>query len=117
MRGTEQLSWDLLQLFFLLEMSRLNKDQRAALIAEFEQGKESSNPDYYCLKDKSGKITIRKKKPQLTEEDADYVKLEKTLKSLTSQIAAMRPKQSNVVEPAPENPPKPSKKAPKANLL
>ena len=63
-------------------MSRLNKDQRAALIAEFEQGKESSNPDYYCLKDKSGKITIRKKKPQLTEEDADFAKLEKTMKSL-----------------------------------
>ena len=99
-------------------MSRLNKDQRAALIAEFEQGKESSNPDYYCLKDKSGKITIRKKKPQLTEEDADFAKLEKTLKSLTNQIALMKPKQANVViEPAPENPPKPKRKEPKSNLL
>ena len=83
-------------------MSRLNKDQRAALIAEFEQGKESSNPDYYCLKDKSGKITIRKKKPQLTEEDADFAKLEKTMKSLQQQIAAFRPKRSETPLPAPE---------------
>ena len=101
-------------------MSRLNKDQRAALIAEFEQGKESSNPDYYCLKDKSGKITIRKKKPQLTEEDADFLKLEKTMKSLQQQIAAFRPKRSETPGPAPA--PEQIKiektwKAPKVNLL
>ena len=96
-------------------MSRLNKDQRAALIAEFEQGKESSNPDYYCLKDKSGKITIRKKKPQVSEEDADFVKLEKTMKSLQQQIEALRPKRSESV-PAPEQPEKKTKE-PKANLL
>ena len=98
-------------------MSRLNKDQRAALIAEFEQGKESSNPDYYCLKDKSGKITIRKKKPQLTEEDADFLKLEKTMKSLQQQIEALRPKRpESVPAPAPEGLAKKTKE-PKANLL
>ena len=97
-------------------MSRLNKDQRAALIAEFEQGKESSNPDYYCLKDKSGKVTIRKKKPQLTEEDADFAKLEKTMKSLQQQIAALRPARSQTPAPAPEQVEKKTKE-PKANLL
>ena len=97
-------------------MSRLNKDQRAALIAEFEQGKESSNPDYYCLKDKSGKITIRKKKPQLTEEDADFAKLEKTMKSLQQQIEMLRPSRPQTPAPAPEQTEKKTKE-PKANLL
>ena len=95
-------------------MSRLNKDQRAALIAEFEQGKESSNPDFYCLKDKSGKVTIRRKKQPVSEEDADYLKIEKTMKSLQQQIAKMRP--ARPVTPAPEVVEKHNKE-PKANLL
>ena len=101
--------------FSHLEMSRLNKDQRAALIAEFEQGKESSNPDYYCLKDKSGKITIRRKKQPVSEEDADFVKIEKTMKSLQQQIEKFRPP-PRPVTPAPEVVQQHTKE-PKANLL
>ena len=95
-------------------MSRLNKDQRAALIAEFEQGKESSNPDFYCLKDKSGKVTIRRKKQPVSEEDADFLKIEKTMKSLQQQISKLRP--ARPVTPAPEVVEKHTKE-PKANLL
>ena len=95
-------------------MSRLNKDQRAALIAEFEQGKESSNPDYYCLKDKSGKVTIRRKKQPITEEESDFVKLEKTVKSLTSQIAKLKPVRPTT--PAPEVVQQQTRE-PKPNLL
>ena len=95
-------------------MSRLNKDQRAALIAEFEQGKESSNPDFYCLKDKSGKVTIRRKKQPVSEEDADYLKIEKTMKSLQQQISKLKP--ARPVTPAPEVVEKHTKE-PKANLL
>ena len=95
-------------------MSRLNKDQRAALIAEFEQGKESSNPDFYCLKDKSGKVTIRRKKQPVSEEDADYLKIEKTMKSLQQQISKLKP--ARPVTPAPEVVETHSKE-PKAKLL
>ena len=95
-------------------MSRLNKDQRAALIAEFEQGKESSNPDFYCLKDKSGKVTIRRKKQPVSEEDADYLKIEKTMKSLQQQISKLKPLRPTT--PAPEVVEKHTKE-PKANLL
>ena len=95
-------------------MSRLNKDQRAALIAEFEQGKESSNPDFYCLKDKSGKVTIRRKKQTVSEEESDFLKIEKTMKSLQQQISKLRP--ARPVTPAPEVVEKHTKE-PKANLL
>ena len=95
-------------------MSRLNKDQRAALIAEFEQGKESSNPDFYCLKDKSGKVTIRRKKQPVSEEDADYLKIEKTMKSLQQQISKLKP--ARPVTPAPEVV-ETHTKEPKAKLL
>jgi hypothetical protein len=59
----------------------LNKDERAALIAEFDQGLPPSNPDFYVKKNKNGVYNVRqtKLKKQPTEETvtdySDAVKL------------------------------------------
>ena len=40
---------------------RLSKDQRAAFIAEFEkEGKITSDPHYYVIKDKNDKLQVRR---------------------------------------------------------
>ena len=72
---------------------RLGKDERAALIAEFEQGKELSNPNYYCVKDKNGKIMIRKvKEPKqpLTESENEFLKVSKAMKQITVSMAKLQ---------------------------
>ena len=66
----------------------------------------------FCMA--SGKVTIRRKKQPISEEDADYLKIEKTMKSLQQQIAKMRP--ARPTTPAPEVVEKHTKE-PKANLL
>lgn len=44
---------------------RLGKDQRAAFIEEFERdGKITSDPNYYAIKDKNGKTQIRRVRPK-----------------------------------------------------
>ena len=48
---------------------RLGKDQRNKFIKEFEQDGKLSDPNYYAIKDKNGKIQIRRKKPEKTEEE------------------------------------------------
>ena len=99
---------------------RLGKDERAALIAEFEQGKELSNPNYYCVKDKNGKIMIRKvKEPKqpLTESENEFLKVSKAMKQITVSMAKLQELQpQKPITPAPEQPPK-GPKEPKANLL
>ena len=99
---------------------RLGKDERAALIAEFEQGKPSSNPNYYCVKDNNGKVMIRKvkaPKQPLSEEETEYAKMEKAVKAIQQsmgKIALMRPRPST---PAPERPTTPATKESKPALL
>ena len=42
---------------------RLSKDQRAAFVAEFEkEGKIISDPNYYAITDKNGKLQIRRRR-------------------------------------------------------
>ena len=50
---------------------RLGKDQRNKFIKEFEQDGKLSDPNYYAIKDKNGKIQIRRKKAEkpIIEED------------------------------------------------
>ena len=48
---------------------RLGKDQRNKFIKEFEQDGKLSDPNYYAIKDKNGKIQIRRKKPEKAEEE------------------------------------------------
>lgn len=54
---------------------RLSKDQRAAFVAEFEkEGKIISDPNYYAITDKNGKLQIRRrreKSPPKTEVQVD----------------------------------------------
>ena len=45
-------------------VKRLGKDQRNKFIKEFEQDGQLSDPNYYAIKDKNGKIQIRRKKPE-----------------------------------------------------
>ena len=51
-------------------VKRLGKDQRNKFIKEFEQDGKLSDPNYYAIKDKNGKIQIRRKKAEkVIEED------------------------------------------------
>ena len=43
---------------------RLGKDQRAAFLAEFEKEGKLSDPNYYAIKTKNGKVQIRHVKPK-----------------------------------------------------
>ena len=64
-------------------VKRLGKDQRNKFIKEFEQDGKLSDPGYYALKDKNGKIQIRRAKTSRLHVDHE-------------------PEQ---VQPAPEDPP------------
>jgi hypothetical protein len=54
----------------------LSKDARAALIAEFDQGIPSSNPDFYVMRNKNGVYNVRqtklKKQPSEEQEVPQY---------------------------------------------
>ena len=54
---------------------RLGKDQRNKFIKEFEQDGKLSDPNYYAIKDKNGKIQIRRKKPEKGKEEEDNKEL------------------------------------------
>ena len=54
---------------------RLGKDQRNKFIKEFEQDGKLSDPNYYAIKDKNGKIQIRRKKPEKAKEEEDKKEL------------------------------------------
>ena len=41
---------------------RLSPNARAQLISEYNAGKELSNPDYYVIKNKDGKLNVRRKR-------------------------------------------------------
>ena len=48
---------------------RLGKDQRNKFLKEFEQDGKLSDPNYYAIKDKNGKVQIRRKKHEKVEEE------------------------------------------------
>ena len=41
---------------------RLSPNARAQLISEFNAGKELSDPNYYVIKNKDGKLNVRRKR-------------------------------------------------------
>ena len=67
---------------------RLGKDQRNKFLKEFEQDGKLSDPNYYAIKDKNGKVQIRRKKAEKVHEEEH------------------EPEQ---VQPAPEDSPPPAK--------
>ena len=52
-------------------VKRLGKDQRNKFIKEFEQDGKLSDPNYYAIKDKNGKIQIRHKKAEKDKAEED----------------------------------------------
>lgn len=52
---------------------RLGKDERAKLIAEYEKDGKISDPNFYILKDKNGKIQVRRvrSKKESSDEQVD----------------------------------------------
>ena len=100
--------------------ARLGKDERAKLIAEFEAGKESSNPNYYCVKDKNGKVMVRRNKVKEVKspEEAEYIKVKKSLATVNeymTKVGSLFPHET-APTPAPEQPVT-HQKEPKAKLL
>ena len=53
---------------------RLGKDQRAKFLAEFEQNGKLSDPNYYAIKDKNGKVQIRHVKNKSESSNDEEVK-------------------------------------------
>ena len=43
---------------------RLSPNKRAELVSKFEKGESLDNEDYYVIKDKSGRLNVRKKKAE-----------------------------------------------------
>lgn len=82
---------------------RLSPNKRAELISRFEKGEKFDNEDYYVIKDKSGRLNVRKRKQKASESSSDDVKQEPTPAEPT---------------PAPEATPAPKpKKEPKTKAL
>ena len=50
------------------KVQRLSPNARAQLISEYNAGKELSNPDYYVIKNKDGKLNVRSKREKKTTE-------------------------------------------------
>lgn len=50
------------------KVQRLSPNARAQLISEYNAGKELSNPDYYIIKNKDGKLNVRRKREKKTTE-------------------------------------------------
>ena len=50
-------------------VKRLGKDQRNKFIKEFEQDGKLSDPNFYAIKDKNGKVQIRRKKVEKVDEE------------------------------------------------
>ena len=44
------------------KVQRLSPNARAQLISEYNAGKELSNPNYYVIKNKDGKLNVRRKR-------------------------------------------------------
>ena len=57
---------------------RLSPNKRAELISRFEKGEKFDNEDYYVIKDKSGRLNVRKRKQKASESSSDDVKQEPT---------------------------------------
>ena len=55
---------------------RLSPNKRAELISRFEKGEKFDNEDYYVIKDKSGRLNVRKRKQKQSESSSDDVKQE-----------------------------------------
>lgn len=83
------------------KMPRLSPNKRAELISRYEKGEKFDNEDYYVIKDKSGRLNVRRRK-QKASESSDDVKQEEPAEEQT---------------PAPEEPPKKTKKEPKSKAL
>ena len=47
---------------------RLGKDQRNKFIKEFEQDGKLSDPNFYAIRDKKGRVQIRRKKAEKASE-------------------------------------------------
>ena len=50
---------------------RLSPNKRAELISRFEKGEKFDNEDYYVIKDKSGRLNVRKRKQKASESSSD----------------------------------------------
>ena len=50
------------------KVQRLSPNARAQLISEYNAGKELSNPNYYVIKNKDGKLNVRRKREKKTTE-------------------------------------------------
>ena len=104
---------------------RLSPNKRAELISRFEKGEKFDNEDYYVIKDKSGRLNVRKRKQKQSESSSDDVKQATQLGraaagSETTPTATQlgRAAAGSEPTPAPEATPAPKpKKEPKTKAL
>ena len=79
---------------------RLSPNKRAELISRFEKGEKFDNEDYYVIKDKSGRLNVRKRKQKQSESSSDDVKQEAAPAAEPAPAAETTPpKEKKVKEP------------------
>ena len=79
---------------------RLSPNKRAELISRYSKGESLDDDEYYVIKDKSGRLNVRKRKSK--SESSDEGKNEEV---------------KEAPQAAPEEKPKPAKKEPKTKAL
>ena len=70
---------------------RLSPNKRAELISRYEKGESLEDGDYYVMKDKSGRLNVRRRK-QKSESSSDEVKPESEPEQPKEEQTSTKPK-------------------------
>ena len=70
---------------------RLSPNKRAELISRYEKGENMDESEYYVMKDKSGRLNVRRRK-QKSESSSDDVKPEPEPEQPKEEQAPVKPK-------------------------
>ena len=70
---------------------RLSPNKRAELISRYEKGENMDESEYYVMKDKSGRLNVRRRK-QKSESSSDEVKPEPEPEQPKEEQTSTKPK-------------------------
>ena len=70
---------------------RLSPNKRAEIISRYEKGENMTESEYYVMKDKSGRLNVRRRK-QKSESSSDDVKPEPESEQPKEEQAPVKPK-------------------------
>ena len=86
---------------------RLSPNKRAELISRYSKGESLDDDEYYVIKDKSGRLNVRKRKSKSEHPEG----------CLATKSQSSDEEVKEAPQAAPEETPKPAKKEPKTKAL